>query len=102
MADIPMDDDDILESDHILSVEFTLLSGETVSVRDELEEPATEVSVRRYADDLIRQIGADTVRTFAYWYDGEFYVDAIRLKEVAAISVSTVSEEADDSEEWDA
>jgi hypothetical protein len=101
MAAGPLDDDELLDADRVLSIEFTLLSGETVSVRDELDEPATEQSVRRYADGLIRQIGSDTVRTFAYWWEGEFYVDAVRLKEVAAVSVSTVSDD-DDADEWDA
>lgn len=98
----PVDnDDDELESERTLSVEFTLLSGETISVREELEDPATEESVRRYADALIRQIGTDTIRTFAYWWGGEFYVDAVRLREVAAVSVSTVAFEDDDSEDWE-
>ena len=94
-------DDEELDSERTLSVEFTLLSGETISVREELEEPATEESVRRYADSLIRQIGTDTTRTFAYWWGGEFYVDAVRLREVAAVSVSTVAFEDADSEDWE-
>lgn len=92
------DTEDKLESG--LSIEFTLLSGETISVRDELPAAATEDSVQAYATKLIGEIGHDTVRTFSYWWQGEFYVDAIRMREVAAISVSTVSED-DDSEEWE-
>lgn len=84
-----------------LSVEFTLLSGETVSVRDTLEEPATEESVRRYAEELIRQMGTDAVRTFAYWWGGDFYVDAVRLREVAALSVSPAAPEDEEIEDWD-
>ena len=84
-----------------LSVEFTLLSGETITVRDALEEPATEDAIRRYAQLLIDQLGSDTTRSFAYWWDDEFYVDAVRLKEVAAVSVSTVTTE-EDGEDWDA
>jgi hypothetical protein len=83
-----------------LSIEFTLLSGETISVRDELPAAATEDSVQAYATKLIDEIGHDTIRTFSYWWQGEYYVDAIRMREVAAISVSTVSED-DDSEEWE-
>jgi hypothetical protein len=84
-----------------LSVEFTLLSGETITVRDALDEPPTGDAVRRYAQELIDQLGTDTVRAFAYWWEDEFYVDAVRLREVAALSVSTVTAE-DDADEWDA
>ncbi len=84
-----------------LSIEFTLLSGETISVREMLEEAPTEESVRAYADDLIRQMGTDVVKTFAYAWEGEFYVDAVRLREVAALSVSTASSEDDDEEDWE-
>src|SRR5438094_35829 len=95
-----MEDADDLELGQELSIEFTLLSGETISVRDTLEDPATEQSVRQYADRLIRDIGVDTVRTFSYWWEGEFYVDAVRMREVAAISVSTVSAD-DDEDDWE-
>lgn len=94
------DADPEAELDTGLSIEFTLLSGETISVRDELPAAATEESVQAYAKRLIDEIGHDTVRTFSYWWQGEFYVDAIRMREVAAISVSTVSED-EDSEEWE-
>lgn len=88
--------------DQTLSVEFTLLSGETISVRAVLDEPATEDAVQRYADDLFREIGSDTVRKFTYWWEDEFYVDAIRMREVAAVSISTVAAEDDaDSEEYE-
>ncbi|MBI4212781.1 MAG: hypothetical protein HY534_00565 [Chloroflexi bacterium] len=83
-----------------LSVEFTLLSGETISVRDNLTEPVTEDAIRKYAEELVRQLQSDTVRTFAYWWAGDFYVDAVRLREVAALSVSPVTED-DDSENWE-
>ena len=83
-----------------LSIEFTLLSGETVSVRDQLPETATEATVQAYAKRLIALIGNDSVQTFTYWWQGEYYVDAVRMREVAAISVSTSSED-DDSEEWE-
>lgn len=92
------DTEDEVESG--LSIEFTLLSGETISVRDELPAAATEESVQAYAKTLVDEIGHDTVRTFSYWWQGEFYVDAVRMREVAAISVSTVSAD-DDSEEWE-
>ncbi len=88
--------------DQTLSVEFTLLSGETISVRAVLEEPATEDAVQRYADDLFREIGSDTVRKFTYWWEDEFYVDAIRMREIAAVSISTVtSDDDEDSEEYE-
>jgi predicted nucleic acid-binding Zn-ribbon protein len=90
------------EEDQTLSVEFTLLSGETISVRAVLEEPATEDAVQRYADDLFREIGSDTVRKFTYWWEDEFYVDAVRMREVAAVSISTVAAEDDeDSDEYE-
>ena len=89
--------------DRTLSIEFTLLSGETISVRADLDEPATEEAVQRYADDLFQEIGSDTVRKFTYWWEDEFYVDAIRMREVAAVSISTVAPEddEDDSEEYE-
>jgi hypothetical protein len=83
-----------------VSVEFTLLSGETVSVRDSIPEPVTEAGLRRYAEDLVHQLQTDTVRSFAYWWAGDFYVDAVRLREVAALSVSPVIDE-DDDEDWE-
>ena len=85
-------------ADRTLSVEFTLLSGETISVRAVLDEPATEDAVQRYADDLFREIGSDLVRKFTYWWEDEFYVDAVRMREVAAVSISTVA--AEDDEEY--
>jgi hypothetical protein len=90
------------EEDQTLSVEFTLLSGETISVRAVLDEPTTEDAVQRYADDLFREIGSDTVRKFTYWWEDEYYVDAIRMREVAAVSISTVAAGDDDeSEEYE-
>ena len=95
--------DDEYEDEATISIEFTLLSGETISVRDELEEDVTEESVRRYAERLIADMGSDRVRTFAYWWEGEFYVDAVRMREVAALSVSTLSDdEDDDGDGWEA
>ncbi len=88
------------EADTTISIEFTLLSGETISVRDELGEEVTEDSLRKYADRMIQEMGNDRIRTFAYWWEGEFYVDAVRMREVAALSVSTVSEE-DDEDDWE-
>jgi hypothetical protein len=93
--------DDAEDLSQTLSVEFTLLSGETITVRDTLEETATEDAIRRYAQQLIDQLGTDVVRSFAYWWDDEFYVDAVRLKEVAALSVSTVTTD-EDADDWDA
>ncbi|HZT06700.1 MAG TPA: hypothetical protein VFC51_06690 [Chloroflexota bacterium] len=94
--------DEELAFGQTLSIEFTLLSGETVTVRDTLEEPVTEATIRSYADELIHQMGSDTVRTFAYLWDGEFYVDAVRLREVAALSVSTVPpDEDEDGDDWE-
>ena len=87
------------EEERLISIEFTLLSGETVTARAILDEEASEQSVRRYAEDLIAEMGSETTRTFAYWWEGEFYVDAVRMREVAALSVSTVSLEED--EDWD-
>jgi len=96
------DDIDELEDSREISIEFTLLSGETISVRDELDEDVTEDAVRRYAQKLVDGMGGDTIRTFAYWWEGEFYVDAVRMREIAALSVSTVTEEDDeDEEDWD-
>ena len=94
--------DDVAEDlSQTLSVEFTLLSGETITVRDALDEPPTEDAVRKYAQNLIDQLGTDTVRAFAYWWEDEFYVDAVRLKEVAALSVSTVTADDEDDDEWE-
>jgi len=85
-----------------LSIEFTLLSGETVSVRDSLDGEVTEVEIRRYADSLVRELQTDTVHTFSYWWSGDFYVDAIKMREVAALSVSPVAEEDDEADaDWE-
>ena|SRR5581483_3575018 len=95
------DEDEIYEYGPYLSIEFTLLSGETISVRDSIDGPVTEDAIRAYAQRLISELGTDTVRTFAYSWEGEFYVDAVRLREVAAVSVSTAaSDEDDDEDEW--
>ena len=92
------DDDDPAE-ERTLSIEFTLLSGETISVRADLDEDATEEAVQRYADNLFQEIGSDTIRKFTYWWEDEFYVDAIRMREVAAVSISTVAAEDDEDDE---
>jgi hypothetical protein len=93
-------EEDTTDDGQTLSIEFTLLSGETISVRAVLDEQATEEAVQRYADGLFEEIGTDTVRKFTYWWEDEFYVDAIRMREVAAVSISTVaSEDDEDSEE---
>jgi predicted nucleic acid-binding Zn-ribbon protein len=92
------EDEEDPTDERTLSIEFTLLSGETISVRADLDEPATEEAVQRYADDLFREIGLDTVRKFVYWWEEEFYVDAIRMREVAAVSISTVAPEDDEDE----
>ena len=84
----------------VLSIEFTLKSGETVSVRDSLDEDGDELAMRRYAQVLIGQMGTDTVRSFAYWWGGDFYVDAVAMKEVAAISVSPASLDDDEEADW--
>ena len=96
----PGQEDEEAEMGRTLSIEFTLLSGETVSVRALLSDPATEDAVKSYADQLIAELGTEHVRTFAYWWGGEFYVDAVRLREVAAVSISTIAPE-DDEEDWD-
>jgi hypothetical protein len=95
------DDTEAYDLGNTLSVEFTLLSGETVSVRESFEAGLTEETVRQYADVLIGEIGSDTVRTFSYWWEDEFYVDAVRMHEVAALSVSTVTTEEEDEDEDD-
>lgn len=85
-----------------LSVELTLMSGETISVRDTLNEPVSEEAVSRYAQRLIRELQTDTIHTFAYWWAGDFYVDAVRMGQVAALSVSLVADEDDAvDEEWE-
>ena len=45
------------ETGRTLSIELTLLSGETVSVRALLASPATEEAVRSYAEELIAELG---------------------------------------------
>ena len=97
VADDPERDDP--EESRTLSIEFTLLSGETISVRAELGNTATEENVEHYADTLFQEIGSDMVRKFTYWWEDEFYVDAIRMREVAAVSISTVAPEDDEEDE---
>ena len=99
LMDVENADVDDPTEERTLSIEFTLLSGETISVRAQLDEPATEENVERYADALFGEIGSDTVRKFTYWWEDEFYVDAVRMHEVAAVSISTVGPEDDEDEE---
>ena len=71
-----------------VNITFTLRSGEAVEVRDFLNGPATEQAIRAYGENLAAELGSDKVRTFAYWYDDDFYMDAVLMDEVAAFSVS--------------
>ncbi|MSQ24076.1 MAG: hypothetical protein EXR58_05940 [Chloroflexi bacterium] len=97
-------DDEALNGSEVasnISVEFTLLSGETISVRDNVAEPLTENVIRQYAEALVQDMQAEAVRTFSYWWAGDFYFDAVRLREVAALSVSPVGAEDEDGEDWE-
>lgn len=84
-----------------VSIEFTLRSGESIEVRDRLPGPADENSIRRYGEQLAADLGTDKVRTFAYWYDDEFFLDAVLMEEVAAFSVSAANDEYDEDEDLD-
>jgi hypothetical protein len=83
----------------VVNVTFTLRSGEAVEVRDFLDGPATEQAIRTYGEALSADLGKDKVRTFAYWYDDDFYMDAVLMDEVAAFSVSADWDEEDDEDE---
>ena len=83
----------------VVNVTFTLRSGEAVEVRDFLDGPATEQAIRTYGEALAADLGKDKVRTFAYWYDDDFYMDAVLMDEVAAFSVSADWDEEDDEDE---
>ncbi|MBX5490428.1 MAG: hypothetical protein IRZ14_04660 [Chloroflexi bacterium] len=90
------DDEELPQS---VTITFTLRSGEAVEVRDFLDGPATEQAIREYGAALAKEIGKDTVRTFAYWYDDDFYMDAVLMDEVAAFSVSADWGEEEEEEE---
>jgi hypothetical protein len=90
------DDEELPQS---VTITFTLRSGEAVEVRDFLDGPATEQAIREYGAALAKEIGKDTVRTFAYWYDDDFYMDAVLMDEVAAFSIS--ADWGDEEEEED-
>jgi len=83
----------------VVNVTFTLRSGEAVEVRDFLDGPATEQAIRTYGEALSTDLGKDKVRTFAYWYDDDFYMDAVLMDEVAAFSVSADWDEEEDEDE---
>jgi hypothetical protein len=83
----------------VVNITFTLRSGEAVEVRDFLDGPATEQAIRAYGEALATDLGSDKVRTFAYWYDEDFYMDAVLMDEVAAFSVSADWDEEEDEEE---
>ncbi len=82
-----------------VNITFTLRSGEAVEVRDFLNGPATEAAIRSYGENLASELGSEKVRTFAYWYDDDFYMDAVLMDEVAAFSVSADWGEEDEDEE---
>ncbi len=82
-----------------VNVTFTLRSGEAIEVRDFLNSPATEAAIRSYGEALAGDLGGDKVRTFGYWYDDDFYMDAVLMDEVAAFSVSADWGEEDEEEE---
>src|SRR5262249_4654407 len=84
---------------HRVSMTFTLRSGEALAVGDFLDGPATEQAIRAYGETLSTDLGSDKVRTFAYWYDDDFFVDAVLMDEVAAFSVS--ADWGEDEEEED-
>jgi hypothetical protein len=82
-----------------VNITFTLRSGEAIEVRDFLNGPATEAAIRAYGEGLASELGSDKVRTFAYWYDDDFYMDAVLMDEVAAFSVSADWGDEDDDDE---
>ena len=87
------------ELPQVVNITFTLRSGEAVEVRDFLDGPATEQAIRAYGEALAGDLGSDKVRTFAYWYDEDFYMDAVLMDEVAAFSVSADWGEEEDEME---
>ena len=93
------DEDDEEQLPQVVNITFTLRSGEAVEVRDFLDGPATEQAIRAYGEALAGELGSDKVRTFAYWYDDDFYMDAVLMDEVAAFSVSADWDEEEDEEE---
>jgi len=82
-----------------LNITFTLRSGEAIEVRDFLNGPATEQAIRTYGETLASELGQETVRKFAYWYDDDFYMDAVLMDEVAAFSISADWGEDEDEDE---
>jgi hypothetical protein len=82
-----------------LNITFTLRSGEAIEVRDFLNGPATEQAIRTYGESLAGELGSDKVRTFAYWYDDDFYMDAVLMDEVAAFSISADWGDEEDEDE---
>jgi hypothetical protein len=82
-----------------VNITFTLRSGEAIEVRDFLNGPATEAAIRSYGENLASELGSEKVRTFAYWYDDDFYMDAVLMDEVAAFSVSADWGDDDEDEE---
>ena len=92
-----MSDDEELPQN--VSITFTLRSGEAIEVREFLDGPANEEAIRRYGEALAADLGSDKVRTFAYWYDDDFYLDAVLMDEVAAFSISADWGDEEDEED---
>jgi len=76
----------------VITIQFTLKSGEAIEVTEDLGQEVTPEAVESYGRALATDLGKDTVRTFAYWYGDDFYFDAVRMSEVAAFSISTEEE----------
>src|SRR5262249_43319051 len=87
------------ELPHSVSITFTLRSGEALEGRDFLDGPATGQLLRAYGETLSADRGGDKGRTFAYWCDADFFVDAVLMDEVAAFSVSAAGGEDEEEED---
>jgi len=90
------------EDAQVLSIEFILSSGETLTVREFAGESSLEAAMNRLGQQLAQEIGGDRTRTFSYWEGDDYYFDAVAMRHVIAFSISSyLADDLDDDDELD-
>lgn len=82
-----------------VSIAFLMLSGETFTVQEFIEDENVEEGIRKLGQQLVEQIRTATVRQFHYWEGDEFFFDAVRMDQVGAFSISSAEVEEEDEDE---
>lgn len=81
-----------------VTIEFLMLSGETFTAQDFVDEEGTDVAIKQLGEQLATEMSQAALHRFPYWEGESFYFDAIRMDQVAAFSIS-LSELNGDEEE---